>query len=60
MVYVMLLNLQIVHLVICPIVENFKKLFIPCFPIGSIVVYCTTIILNILNKVAYCMELGIV
>ena len=60
MAHVMLPNLQVVLFFVCPIVESFKKLLMRCLPMGSIVVYCTIIILNIVNKMANCMELRVV
>lgn len=42
------------------IVENFKKVFIHCLAMGSIVVYCTIIFSNTLNKIGDCMELKVV
>ena len=56
----MLSNLQVVFFFICPIVKCFKKVFICRLTIGSIVVYHTTIIPNILNKMANYIELKIV
>ncbi len=60
MVYVILPNLQIVHFFVCPIIESFKKILICRLAMSSIVVYCTIIIPNILNKMADCIELRIV
>lgn len=60
MAYVMLPNLQVVFFFICFVIENFKKVFIYHFAIGSILVYYTTIILNILHKVAHYMEFRMV
>ncbi len=60
MAYVMLSNLQVVLLFVCPIVERFKKVLMRRLAMGSIVVYRTTIIPNTLNKVADCMELRVV
>ena len=56
MVNVMLSNLQLVIFFICPIVESFKKVLICRLAIYNIVVYCTIIISNILNKVVDCIE----
>ncbi len=53
----MLWNLQVILLFIRPIVERFKKILMHRLAMGSIVVYRTIIIPNILNKVADCMEL---
>ncbi len=60
MTYVMLSNLQVVLLFVCPIVERFKKVLMRRLAMSSIVVYRTTIILNTLNKGADCMELRVV
>lgn len=56
----MLLNLQIVFFFICFIMERFKKIFMHRFAMRSIIVYCTIIIINILKKVAYCIEFRVV
>lgn len=60
MAYVILLNLQLIYFFVCPVIENFKKILIRYFAIGSIVVYHTTIILKRLNKVANYMKLKLV
>ena len=60
MAYIILSNLQVVLFFICPIVKSFKKIFMRRLAIGSIIVYCTTIIPNTLDKVANCMELRVV
>ncbi len=59
MAYIILSNLQVVFLFICLIVERFKKVFIH-LTMGSIIVYCTTIIPNTLNKVANYIKLKVV
>ena len=56
----MLPNLPVILIFLCLIIENFKKVFMRHLAIGSIVVYRTTIISNILNKVANCIEFKIV
>lgn len=56
----MLSNLQFVLFFIYSIIKYFKKLFIYCFAINSIVVYYITIISNILNKIAIFIKLEIV
>lgn len=60
MIYVILSNLQIIFLFIYSIIKYFKKIFTYCFAISNIIVYCTTIISNILNKIANCIKLKIV
>lgn len=60
MVYIMLPNLQVVFLLVCPVVERFNKVYMRRFVIGSIVVHRITIISNILKKVANCMEIRVV
>ena len=60
MTYIILSNLRVILLFVCPIIECFKKIFMRRFAIGSIVVYHITIILNTLNKMANCMELRVV
>ena len=56
----MLSNLQGVFLFVCPIVERFKKVFMRHLAMGSIVIYCITIIPNTLNKVVNCIKLRVV
>ena len=60
MAYIILPNLKIVLFFVCFVVENLKKVFMHRLVIGSIVVYYTTIIPNILGKVANCIELRVV
>ena len=60
MAYVILSNLRVVFLFVCLIIECFKKVFMRCLAMGSIVVYRITIIPNTLNKMANCMELKVV
>ena len=60
MAYIMLSNLQVVLPFVYLIVKCFKKVFMYCFTIKSIVIYHTTIIPNTLNKVANCVELKVV
>lgn len=60
MAYVMLSNLLVVLFFVYPIVKLFKKIFMHHLAIKSIVIYCITIMLNMLNKVANCIKLGIV
>ena len=55
----MLPNLRLVLFFVCPIVETLKK-YIRRLTMNSIVVYHTTIILNIVNKVANYMEFRVV
>ncbi len=57
MLHIMLSNLQLVFFFVYLIIESFKKVLIYYLVIGSIVVYHTTIISNILNKMADYMEL---
>ena len=60
MTCIILSNLQVILFYLCPIVERFKKVFMHCFAMGNIIVYYTTITLNILNKVVNCIKLRIV
>lgn len=60
MTYVILLNLQVILLFVYPVIECFKKRFMHHLAMSSIVVYYTTIISNILNKVVNCMKFRIV
>lgn len=59
-VYIILPNLQVILFFVYLIVENFEIIFICYLTMGNILVYSIIIILNILNKVADCIELGIV
>ena len=56
----MLPNLQVVLFMIRFIIQCFKKVFICYFTISNIIVYYSTIISNILNKMVHCIELKIV
>ena len=56
----MLPNLQVVFFLIYLVIESFKKVFMRYLTMGSIIVYCTIIIPNTLDKVADCMELRVV
>lgn len=58
--YAMLLNLQVVLFFVHLVVKIFKKVLRCRLVIGRNVVYCITIIANILKKVADCIELRIV
>lgn len=58
--HIMLLNLKHILFLFGFIIESFKKIFIRRFSINNIIIYRNTIILNTLNKVAYCIELKVV
>ena len=60
MAYVILSNLQVVLFFVYLIIEGFKKVFMYHFAMGNIIVYRTTIISNIFNKVANYIEPRIV
>ncbi len=60
MPHVMLPNLRLILFFVRPVVESFKKVLMGRLTMGNIVVYCTTIIPNILNKVGDCMKLRVV
>lgn len=60
MAHVISSNLQFILLFIYFIIENLKKIFICCIAISNIIVYCITIIPNILNKVADYIKLRVV
>ena len=60
MTYIMLSNLQFVFFFVFPIIETFKKVLMHHLIISSIVVYHTTLISNILNKMADYIKLRIV
>lgn len=53
-------NLQVVFCFICFYLKYLKKIFIYYFAISNIIVYRTTIILNILNKVINYMKFKII
>lgn len=55
----MLPALQVILFLICPIIENFKKIFMHYLAIGYIIIYRFIIILNVLNKVAHCIKFRI-
>ncbi len=56
----MLPDLQVVLFFVRPIVESFEKVFMRRLAVGYVIIYCTTIIPNALDKVANRMELRIV
>ena len=56
----MLPDLQVILFFVCLVVKSFKKVLMRCLAISSIVVYCTIIIPNILNKVVDYMELKVI
>ncbi len=60
MSHIMLPNLRLVLFFICLVMKSFKKVLMHRLVMGSIVVYYTTIILNILNKLADCIKLRVV
>ena len=60
MLYIMLLNLQLVLFFVCLIVESLKKVLMCYLTMGNTMVYRTTIILNTMNKVVDCMEFKVV
>ena len=60
MVYVMLPDLQIVLFFVCPIVKRFEKVFMRRLAMNYVIIYCTTIISNALDKVANCIEFRVV
>ena len=56
----MLLDLQVVLFFVYPIIKSFKKVFMHCFIINCVIIYHTTIIPNVLNNVANCIEVKVV
>ena len=56
----MLSDLQIVLFFVCLIVKSFKKIFMYYFAISYIIIYCITIILNILDMITNCIEFRVV
>lgn len=57
--HIMLKNLRLILFFIFFVIKSFKKILMRHFAIGSIVVYCTTIIPNTLNKVVDYIKLRI-
>lgn len=57
MAHVMLLNLELVFFSGYSVVKRLKKVFMHRFAMSSIVVYCITIIPNIPNKIAHCINI---
>ncbi len=60
MTYVMLPDLRVVFFFVRLIIESFDKIFIRRLAVGCIIIYCTTIIPNALDKVANCIEFRVV
>ena len=60
MTYVILPDLQIILFFVFFIIENFEKVFIYHLAMSYVIIYHITIILNILDKVANCIEFRIV
>lgn len=60
MPYVILPNLQVILFLMIFDVKSFQKVFMCRLAIGCIIIYCTTIILNILEKIVHYMELKVV
>ena len=60
MAYVMLLDLQVVFFFICLIVESFKEVLRRYLAVGYIIIYHTTIIPSVLDKMASSIEPRIV
>ena len=59
-VYIILSDLQVVLFFVCFIVESFVKVFMHCLIVGCIIIYCTILILNILDKMANYIEFRVV
>lgn len=51
MMQIIIPNLQLVFFFVYSMIENFKKVFIYYLTIGNIMIYHTTTISNILNKI---------
>lgn len=60
MIYFILSNLQIKLFSSYPSIKSFEKIFIHCFAISCIVIYYTTIFLNVLDKLANYMKFRLV
>lgn len=58
--YIILINLQVILLFVCTVVKSFEKVFIYLLAMVYIIVYRTTIIPNVLDKVAHSIEFLIV
>lgn len=56
----MLSDLQVILLFVYYIVKTFKKVFMHCLTVSCIIIYCTSIILNKLDKIANYMEFRVV
>ena len=56
----MLPDLRLILIFVYSIIESFQNILIRCLIIGSIVIYYIIIILNILSKIADCIELRVV
>lgn len=52
----MLSNLQVILLDICFDIKSFQNVFICCHTLNCIIIYYTSIILNILDKIANYIE----
>ena len=60
MTYVLPPDLQVVHFFICPIIENFEKVFMRSFAVGYILIYRNIIISNAIDKMAINLEFKVV
>ena len=60
MVYVMLPHLQVVLFFVCFIVETFERIFMRRLAMGCVIINCTTIILNAMDKVANIIKFRVV
>lgn len=56
----MLPNLQVILFFISFVIKNFKKVFICRFAMCYIIIYYIIIILNLLDKIANYIKLGII
>ena len=56
----MLPDLQIVCFFVSSVIKSFKKIFMSCFAMNYIIVYSTTIIPDVLDKVSDYMEFGVI
>ncbi len=60
MEYVMLPDLQLKLIFVCPIIESFEKIFMHHHTISCVIIYCITIIPNTLDKMANYIEFRVV
>ena len=60
MAYIMLLYLRLVFYLISLFMKDLKKVFMGCFTMCYIMIYYTSVVLNIFDKMYYSMEFWII